>query len=208
MDRTQILLVGAGGHAAACIDVIEQHGRYKIAGLIGTQAETGGSVLGYPIVATDAELESLRSRYEAAFIAIGHIKSAELRVRVFDRLQALGYTLPTIVSPRAWVSPHAAVGEGTIVMHGAIVNARARVGRNCILNSQSLVEHDSRIADHCHVATAAVVNGDVTIDAGTFVGSRSSIRQGTRIGARCVIGMGQVVLTDCPDDATLPRSAT
>ena len=27
-------------------------------------------------------------------------------------------------------------------MHGAIVNAGARVGKNCIINSKSLIEHD------------------------------------------------------------------
>ena len=28
-------------------------------------------------------------------------------------------------------------------MHGAIVNAGARVGKNCIINSKSLIEHDA-----------------------------------------------------------------
>ena len=63
-------------------------------------------------------------------------------------------------------------------MHGAVVNAGAVVGRNCIINSQSLMEHDATIGDHCHVATAAVVNGGVRIGAGTFIGSKACIRQG------------------------------
>lgn len=207
MSATPILLIGAGGHAAACIDVIEQHGGYRVAGLIGMSSEVGTKVLGYEVLGTDAELPALASRFGHALVVIGHIKTAEPRIRAFERLRELGCELPDIVSPRAWVSPHAVLGAGTIVMHGAIVNARASVGRNCILNSQSLIEHDAEVADHCHIATGAIVNGAVRIGTATFVGSQSSIRQEVRVGARCIIGMGERVLADCADGTTLPAAA-
>jgi sugar O-acyltransferase (sialic acid O-acetyltransferase NeuD family) len=207
MAPLPILLIGAGGHAAACIDVIESQGHYAVAGLIGMASEVGGDVLGYPVLGADTDLPALAARFGHALVAVGHIKTAEPRMRIFERLLELNCATPSIVSPRANVSRHARVGAGTIVMHGAIVNARAVIGRNCILNSQSLIEHDAQVADHCHVATAAAVNGAVTIGAGSFVGSQSSIRQGVRIGARCIIGMGERVLRDCADGTTLPATA-
>lgn len=198
MDPEPIVLLGAGGHAAACIDVLEQHGSFRVAGLIGTAAEVGTRVLGYPVLGSDEQLAELVTRYHNALVAVGHVRTPEPRVRLFDALVELGYALPVIVSPRAYVSPHASVGSGTIVMHGAVVNASARVGRNCILNSMSLVEHDAVIGDHCHVATGAAVNGGVTIGAKTFVGSQSSIREQVQIGEGCMIGMGCRVSCDCP----------
>ena len=33
-------------------------------------------------------------------------------------------------------------------------------GGNCIINNKVLIEHDSSIGDHCHIATAAIINGD------------------------------------------------
>lgn len=204
MAASPILLVGAGGHAVSCIDVIEQQGEFTIVGLIGSGSEVGFTVLGYPVVGTDEELPSLVDRYGAALIAVGQTRTPELRIRLFDQLVRLGSRLPTIISPRAYVSRHAKLGAGTIVMHGVVVNAAASIGRNCILNSNALIEHHATIADHCHIATATVVNGEVTIGAGTFVGSNSEIRQGVRIGDRCLIGMGQRVLTDCAAGATLP----
>ena len=60
-------------------------------------------------------------------IGIGQIKTAKIRVRIFELLNKLGYVLPTIVSPRAHVSKHAKIGDGTIVMHDAVVNANARL---------------------------------------------------------------------------------
>jgi sugar O-acyltransferase (sialic acid O-acetyltransferase NeuD family) len=207
MSPVSLLVVGAGGHAASCIDVIEQHGGFRIAGLIGMPEEVGTRVMGYEVLGSDEHLPGLVSSVGSALIAVGHIKNAAPRIRIFERLRALGFELPVIVSPRACVSAHASVGAGSIVMHGAIVNARARVGRNCILNSQSLVEHDAQVGDHCHVATGAILNGAASIGEGTFLGSNSCVRQEIRVGARCVVGMGERVLAHCADDTTLPQVA-
>jgi len=204
MSGLPILLAGAGGHARACIDVIEHEGRFTVAGLIGLAGEVGTRVLGYPVLGTDADLGVLLAGCTHALVTVGQIKTPEHRMRLFDRLQKCGYALPVIISPRAHVSAHACLGEGTIVMHGAIVNAAAIVGRNCIVNSLALVEHDAVIEDHCHVSTAAAINSGVRVGAETFVGSNSCVRQSVAIGRRCVIGMGQRVFADCPSGTRLP----
>ena len=49
MSGERILLVGAGGHAMACIDVIELEGRFVVAGLVGEEREVGSHVLGYAV---------------------------------------------------------------------------------------------------------------------------------------------------------------
>jgi sugar O-acyltransferase (sialic acid O-acetyltransferase NeuD family) len=190
MSLPLILLVGAGGHARACIDVIELEGRYAIAGLIGMPQEVGETVLGYPVLGEDAELPALRSRFPNALVTLGQIETPEPRIRLFGLLEQLDFNLPTIVSPNSHVSRHTTVAAGSIVMHGAILNAGARVGRNCILNSQSLIEHDAVIEDHCHISTGALVNGGVTVGAGCFIGSGSVLREGIQLGERCLVGMG------------------
>jgi sugar O-acyltransferase (sialic acid O-acetyltransferase NeuD family) len=207
VSAASILLVGAGGHARACIDVIEQEGRYTVAGLIGLPAEVGTQVLGYPVLGSDEDLGDLARHYTRALVTVGQIKTPELRMRLYEILERSGCELPAIVSPRGYVSRHAALGAGTIVMHGAIVNAGATVGRNCIINSHALVEHDAVIGDHCHVATAAAVNSGVRVGPGTFIGSNSSVRQVATIGAGSVVGMGQRVLVDCDDGTWLPPRA-
>ena len=204
MSALPILLVGAGGHARACIDVIEMEGRFVVAGLTGLSEEIGTKILGYSVLGTDNDLPKLLRDCTHALVTVGQIKTPELRIRLFTELERKKYTLPAIVSPRAYVSRHSTLGAGTIVMHGAIVNAGAVVGRNCIINSQALVEHDAVIADHCHVATAAAINSGVSVGQGTFVGSNACVRQGARIGERCVIGMGQRVLGDCAAGTWMP----
>lgn len=203
--RPEILLIGAGGHARACIDVIEQEGRFAIGALLGVASEVGTKVLGYEVVGTDEEVQRIGASFAHALVTVGQIKTATIRMRLFGALERLGIDTPTVVSPRAYVSRHSRVGPGTIVMHGAIVNAGASVGRNCILNTHSLVEHDSNVGDHCHLSTHAAINSGVRIGNGSFVGSGSTVRQGATIGAECLVGMGQRVLADLADGDWLPQ---
>lgn len=199
MKQAEIILVGGGGHCHSCIDVIEQQGRYRIAGIVDLPERVGQEVLGYPVIGTDDDLPRLAEEYRYFLITLGQIKSPARRMALFHRLKGLGVQLPTIVSSRAYVSRHARVGEGTIIMHGALVNAGARVGSNCIINTFCLLEHDASIGDHCHISTASVINGGTAVAEGTFVGSNTVTREGIRIGANCIVGGGVVVLQSVPN---------
>lgn len=199
----EIILVGAGGHARSCIDVIELSGQFKIAGLVDKSANKGQENLGYPILGTDDDLLSLRQKYNYALITVGQIKSPATRVKLFQLLQKIGYTLPVIVSPSAYVSKHAQIAEGAIVMHHAIVNANTRIGNNCIINNKTLIEHDAVIGDHCHIATGAIVNGEVNVGKGSFIGSGAVTKQCISIGNNCVIGAGVIVKRDIDSDQVI-----
>ena len=193
MNQANLVLIGAGGHSRSCIDVVEQEGRYKIAGLIGLPHEVGSKHFGYEVMATDTEMCKLAEQYQFALIAMGQIHTAEHRIRLYEQAQEAGFTFPTVVARTAYVSSHAKIGIGTIVMHGAIINAGVLVGNNCIINSSSLIEHDAHIEDHCHISTGAILNGNTSIGAGTFIGSGAVIKEGVSIGAYSLVGMGLMV---------------
>lgn len=201
MNKPGLILIGAGGHANACIDVIEQHGGYQIVGLIGMPDEINNQHFGYTVIGTDADLPELVKTIPYALITLGQIKTPAHRIRLYEQVVALGFQLPTIIAPSAYVSRHASLGAGTIVLHGAIVNAGASVGKNCIINTRALLEHDAEVADHCHISTGAILNGNTSISSGNFVGSGSVIKEGTSLGQSCVVGMGLAVRHNQPDNA-------
>lgn len=203
MSKPNLILIGAGGHAHACIDVIEQFDQYRIAGLVGMPEEVHTQHLDYSVIATDIDLPELAKEYQYALIAVGQIQSPDSRIRLYQQATELGFQLPVIIAPTAYVSRHATIGAGTIVMHGAIVNAGARVGTNCIINTRALLEHDATVEDHCHISTGAILNGDVNIGAGSFVGSGSIIKEGVSLGKGCVVGMGLSVRHNQTDHSRL-----
>lgn len=190
MTKPNLILIGAGGHAHACIDVIEQHGGYKIAGLVGSPEELHSQHLGYHVIGTDGDLAQLAQQYQYALVTVGQIQSPAIRMRLHQKATELCFQFPTIIAPSAHVSNHATVGAGSIVMHAVIVNAGAKIGENCIINTRALIEHDVSVADHCHISTGAIVNGNASIGPGSFVGSGSVLKQGITLGSACVVGMG------------------
>ena len=190
MKKNRLVLIGAGGHARSCIDVIEQEDKNEICGLVGLSQEVGSKQFGYEVLTTDSGLGELAKRFPFALVVLGQIHSPDLRIRLYEESIAAGFTLPSIIAPSAYVSPHAKIGAGTIVMQGAILNTGVVVGDNCIINSRALLEHDSRISDHCHVSTGAIINGDSFIGTGSFIGSGSVIKECVSVGMGSVVGMG------------------
>lgn len=195
MSNTTILLIGGGGHCRALIDVIEQTPNFTLAGIVEAQDVTG-DVLGYPILGHDADLLGLVQTNSHCLISVGQVKQADLRIKLFNLAQQAGAKFPHVISPKAYVSDHAEIGEGTVVMHQALVNVGVRIGQNCIINSQALIEHDAVIGDHCHISTGAKINGQVTIGSGCLVGSGAVIKQGVKIADNVIIGAGALILKD------------
>lgn len=199
MSKPKIILIGAGGHSHSCMDVIEQHNKFDIAGLIGMPEEVDTFRFNYKVIATDEDLPLLAKTYHYALITIGQINSPRSRIRLYERSLELGFQFPVIVSPNAHVSRSACIGSGTVVFHGAIINFGSTIGVNCIINTRSLIEHDTSIEDHCHISTGAILNGNVTVGRGSFVGSGCTIKEGVRIGSECLVGMGLTVRHDILD---------
>lgn len=202
---TKLLLIGGGGHCRAAIDVIEEAG-LSIAGVLDRPEIGLSQVLGHPVLGSDDDLPALVACHGAALVTIGQIKTPVPRIRAFEAAKRAGAKMFRIVSPRAYVSCHASIGEGTLVMHGAMINAAAVVGRNVIVNSRALIEHDVKVGDHCHVSTGALINGEVSIGARCFIGSGAVLKNGITIGDASVIGAGCVIREDVPEGSFVPYS--
>lgn len=197
--RRRLLVIGAGGHAAVVIEVARAAGFTPVAAL-----DPGGQqdVLGVPIRGGDDALESVLASgdIDAATVAIG---SNMLRRRLAERLRALKCPTPALVHPSAIVSPSARMGDGTVVMALAVINARAVIGEDCIINTGAIIEHDCVLADGVHAAPRSIMGGTCRLGAKTLFGIGASARPGTTIGANVVVGAGSVVVCDLADGLTV-----
>ena len=200
-----MILFGGGGHCRSCIDAIESSGRYKIAGIVLPTLDGGNCVFNYKVLGTDDELSRLKEISKVALVTVGHIRSADIRRKLYIKLCNFGFHLPFVIAKTAYISPRAKVGSGSIFLNGSVVNSASTVGKNCIINTRAVVEHDASVSDHCHISTGAILNGGVTIGSGSFIGSGSIIRENVNIGACAFVAAGQVVTKDLPDGAFYNR---
>lgn len=197
-----IILIGGGGHCISCIDVIEATGIYEILGILDLPEKLGQKVLNYSIIGTDNEIQRFLPDCNEYLITVGQIGSYLLREKIYNKVLQAGGRLPVIISSLAHVSTYANIGEGSIIMHQAIVNAGALVGNGCIINTKALVEHEAKIGNFCHISTASVINGQANIGDFCFIGSNTVIANNTNVIANTVIAAGSQVLKNIEIEGT------
>ena len=88
-------------------------------------------------------------------------------------------------------------------MPQVVVNADVTIGKHCILNSGSIIEHDCVLSDYVHISPNASLAGNVSVGEGTQIGIGASVIQGITIGKWVTIGAGAVIIEDVPDFAVV-----
>jgi len=193
MVKEKIVLIGGGDHCGNCIDTIDQEGKYEIAGIIDKPEKLHQKILGYEIFATDNDIPFLTKEYRNFFISIGQIKNPKPRENAFENILKYNVTIPVIISPLAYVTKNANIGEGTIIMPFAVIDVNVTVGRNCIIQYYTMLSHGAVMEDHCHVSVNCVL-GKCNIGKGTFIGVNSWINNGVTIPPYTIIGSASNVL--------------
>ena len=201
MSKSKVLIIGAGGHAKSCIEIIEAEDKKEIVGLIGTPEEIGKKILGYEVLGSEKDFVALLELTTNLILGIGQIKSPNLRIEVKEKFIKNGFTFESVISPTAQISKHAVIGFGTVIMHSVVINAGVKIGDYSIINTGSIIEHDSRVGDFSHISTGVISNGKTSIGNNTFVGSGTIIMEQIKIGNNCIIGMGQHVRHDLSDNS-------
>jgi sugar O-acyltransferase (sialic acid O-acetyltransferase NeuD family) len=176
----KLLLVGAGGFGR----VVLEHASilYDCAFLDdGDEVQVDG----VPVIGKTNDIEQLFGKYKQLIVTIGN---NALREKLYGRAAAIGYSFPNIIVPSAYISPHAVLGTGCVILNNVIVQNNARMGNGCILNPGVELHHDSTIGNNVLIYTNSVV------------------RSLTHVGDRVWIGSNVTISTSAvvPDDKMVP----
>lgn len=198
-DPRALVIYGGGGHGKSLIELVRSLGQYDLVGVIDDGLPAGASILGVPVVGGAEALAGLLGRgARAAVNAVGGIGDVMSRVRVFQLIQAAGFTCPTLVHPSAIVEPSAELAPGVQVFPHAYVGSDVRLGFGVIVNTSAVVSHDCRLEDYVNIAPGALLAGGVTVGEGALIGMGVSINLGVKVGAWARIGNSAVVKQDVP----------
>jgi UDP-perosamine 4-acetyltransferase len=192
-----IILIGGGKHCQVVIDLIRSMEDYNVWGISDKKEKLHDKVLGVEINTTDDILGELYPDIGFAFIT--HGKDLKMRGKLFSIAENIGFKFPILVSKSSKISESVIIGDGSLVMHGAIINPKVEIAENCIINSGAIIEHDCKIGEHVHLASGSVLSGSVRIGRLSLIGANSTIIPGINIGKESIIGAGSVVKNDVPD---------
>lgn len=188
----KLAIIGASGHGKVVADIAKRNGYSEI--VFFDDDESIRECGGYPVVGKSSEAGTTD-----ADIIVG-VGNADIRKRIQESVPY--EKLATLIHPDAVVADDVEIGAGTVVMAGAVINPGARIGKGCIINTCSSVDHDCDVGDYVHIAVGSHLCGTVTVGYGTWIGAGAIVSNNISICPYCLTGAGAVVIKDIDEKGT------
>lgn len=205
--KRPLILLGGGGHCKSVIEAAESAG-YNILGILDISEVIGNEILpNHRVLGDDNDIPIYIDKADFV-VTVGYIKNPSIRIRLYNQVQEAGGHLATIIASTAHVSQYASIGEGTVILHQAVVNAGAQVGENVILNTFTNIEHNTIVGAQSHISTGTMINGDCKIGERVFIGSHSVLVNGITIGDDVIIGAGSSIRKSIMEKGIYYNSST
>ncbi len=194
-----ILVYGASEHGKYTIDIIEKQAKYRVAGLIDDSVEIGRELYGYEVLGSGDELVSIMERDDihGGVVAVG---DNYVRFEIVEKIRGMiaDFRFITAIHPFTSIGRDVSIGEGSVIMAGAIVNGSSRVGKHCFIATKASLDHDGFMGDYASLSPGATTGGNVSIGAFSTISIGATLKHGISIGEHSVIGAGATVLKEIP----------
>lgn len=189
----RLIIVGAGGHGKVIADNALKNG-YTSISFVDDNAT--GKCMGFPIIGVCDELKKLNDDNTDFVIGIGNNATRKMIAERYD------VNWVTLIHPSAQMAVNVAIGKGTVIMAGAVINSCTTIGRHCIINTGAVVEHDNMIGDYVHISPSARLGGTVRIGESTHVGIGATVSNNVDVCDNCIVGAGAVVVNAIKNEGT------
>lgn len=189
----KLAIIGASGHGKVIADIAVKNGYKEIVFL--DDNPNVQECAGFRVVGTLEDIDKYLD-YDV-IVAIGN---ACIRKKI--QKQVGEDRLTTLIHPQSVISRRVTIGQGTVIMAGAIVNSDTKIGEGCIINTGASVDHDCSIGDFVHVSVGAHIAGTVTIGKRTWIGAGATVSNNIEICSECMIGAGAVVVSNIKEKGT------
>lgn len=184
-----LLIIGAGGHGRVVAEAAELQGTWENIMFLDDREDVD-MVLGHRIIGKLNEYEKFINICKDAIVCLG---DNEKRLDLIDRILKVGFRVPVVIHPEATVSKYSNIGDGSVILAGTVVNTGVSIGKGCIININSCVDHDCVVYDGVHVCSGAVVRSMVKIGRLSTIGAGSCVKSGAALKEGSVLQEGIVI---------------
>ncbi len=190
-----VIILGAGGHAKVIADIIEKSGD-KIIGFLDNKDELQNNII-YNNKKVIGKIDrETTEKYRNEYYFIIGIGCNKIRKDIANKYNLNWYTA---IHPNAIIANEVQINEGSVIMAGAIINVSTKIGKHCIINTKSSIDHDNLLEDFVHISPGATLAGTVHIKEGTWIGAGATIINNIIVEKNNIIGAGSLVIKNITD---------
>ncbi|MGG0154037.1 acetyltransferase [Bacillus mycoides] len=195
--KKKLLIIGASGHGKVIADIALKMNKWQSIAFLDDNESVKSSV-GIEVIGKSTDVFNYIEDYDL-FVGIGN---NVIREKIQGKLEAEGASLPTLIHPSIIIGEQVELGAGTVVMAGAVINCCTTIGKGCIINTGSTIDHDNLIEDYVHISPGVHLAGTIKVGRGTWLGIGSVVSNNINITGGCRIGAGTVVVKDITELGT------
>jgi sugar O-acyltransferase (sialic acid O-acetyltransferase NeuD family) len=191
----KLVIIGDGETAQLACEYFTHDSGLTVAGFaVEKRFRRAESLYGLPVV----PLEKLEKRFDpgdhAAFVAISYTQLNRVRTNLYKQIKGRGYPLASYVSSKAFVWRTARIGENCFILENNVIQHGVTIEDNVYLWSGNHIGHQAVIRRNTYVASHAVISGFCEIGANCFIGVNAAFNDKVKVGEDCIIGSGAVVV--------------
>lgn len=192
----KVIIIGAGGHAKSIAEIVIKS-EDELIGFLDDNIAAGTEIIHANNLKVIGKVEDCLKYSDCEFIiAIG----SNLTREAISKKYTLNYY--TAIHPTSNIAVDVKIGEGSVIMAQTCINTNAQIGKHCIINTGSIVEHDNIISDFVHISPRATLAGTVNVGKYTQIGVGATIRNNINITENVLVGAGAVVVKDITEEGT------
>ncbi len=193
--------LGSGQIVASVIeDINAQEPTWEIKGYLNDVEEMGSLIGAYPVVGLTAEAADYAAKGVFVHYAMRNAKFARPRIRRFKEMGIPDEAFATFVHPATHTSGSAGLGHGSLLCAQVNLSFGARVANHNHLYGNAFIGHDSVLEDFSWIANNSAIGARCIIGEGAHLGTNCSLREDVNIGPYAIVGIGSVVLKDVGED--------
>lgn len=189
--KDKLIIIGASGHGKVVADIAIKMNKWQSITFLDDE-ESIKTSMGLDVIGKTADAFTYKDEADF-FVAIGNNATRE---KIQEKFIEEGLNVINLIHPNAVIGTDVQIGIGTAVMAGVIINSSTRIGKGCITNTSSSLDHDNVIEDYVHISPGARLAGTVEIGKGTWIGIGSVVSNNVNICSGCKVGAGAVVVKD------------
>ena len=195
--KNKLLIIGARGHGKVVADIALKMNRWESVAFLDDN-ENLKSSMGIDVIGTTKDVIKFIDSHDV-IVGIGNNSTREKIQNMLEKLEA---SIPVLIHPNAIIGTDVEIGNGTVVMAGAVINCCTKIGRGCIINTSATIDHDNIIEDFVHISPGAHLAGTVKVGKGSWLGIGSVVSNNINISSGCILGAGAVVVKDIVEPGT------
>lgn len=192
----KVIIIGASGHAKVIADIIKKSNDEIIGFLDDNKELQNITIFDHKKVLGTTQEEDVR-KYDDCYFVIG-IGSNKVREKIANKYHYLKWY--TAIHPNAVIGSNVSIDEGSVIMAGTVINTGTKIGKHCILNTCSSLDHDNVLEDYVHVSPGSHLAGTVTVKEGTWICSGVTLINNITIEKNNIIGAGSTVIRDIEEE--------